>query len=260
MIFSLLTACWLTAAPPLQQPDPLLDPEAPMREELKKLQGSWRIEEQETDGKKLSADELKGRTICFSKNGYFLRTTNKLLQIGLLKIDTAKTPKKLNATILKGEHKDDILQGIYELDGDSLKICMDLEGQARPKEFKTEPKSGLTLMICKRVRAKGEDEDLAGTYKSETVEIDGKKSTTDVTIERIGDSYMVTYTRKGNLLFLGVGLRKGNLFALSWLSEGKVGISVYEIEEGPRLVGEFTQLGGPGVLGRETLTRVVKEL
>jgi uncharacterized protein (TIGR03067 family) len=260
MILSLFTACWLTAAPPLQQPDPLLDPEAATAAEMKKLQGSWRVESQETDGKTTAAADLKGLTFCFSKDGYFLRTANKLEQIAVLKIDMTKTPRKLSATVIRGEHKGDILQGIYELDGDSLKICMDLEGQTRPKEFKTEPKSGFTLMVCKRVRGKDEAEDLSGTYKSETIEIDGKKSTTDVIIERIGDSYLVTYTRKGKPVFVGVGLRKGHIFALSWLSEGKVGISLYEIEEGPRLVGEFTQLGGPGVLGRETLTRVVKEL
>jgi hypothetical protein len=113
-------------------------------------------------------------------------------------------------------------------------------------------------MICKRIRAKAEEQDLTGDYQSETIDIDGKKLVTDVSIERIGDAYVVSYSKNGKLLYIGMGLRKGDIFAMAWLASGKAGVSLYQIEKGPTLSGEFTQVGGPGFLGRETLRRVVK--
>ena len=161
---------------------------------------------------------------------------------------------------MQGDKKGDIMQGIYALDGDSLKICLDTEGQERPKEFKTAPKSGHLLYVLKRVRVKGEDQELVGNYRSETTELDGKKHVLDVMIERVGDAYMVTYKKNNAVGFVGMGLRKGDVFCVSWLSQGQVGVSMYQIEKGHRLVGHFTILGGPGVLGQETLTRVMKDV
>jgi hypothetical protein len=31
-------------------------------------------------------------------------------------------------------------------------------------------------------------------------------------------------------------------------------VSVYKIEKGPKLVGSYTEVGGPGLLGREVLS------
>ena len=42
--------------------------------------------------------------------------------------------------------------GIYELDGDTLKVCYAHGKKERPKEFKTAPGSGLALVIYKRIK------------------------------------------------------------------------------------------------------------
>ncbi len=42
------------------------------------------------------------------------------------------------------------LPAIYELDADTLRICYDLSGQARPKEFKTTEGTKLYLVTYKR--------------------------------------------------------------------------------------------------------------
>jgi uncharacterized protein (TIGR03067 family) len=230
-------------------------PDKGIREELQRLQGSWQIEMLEEDGEKLSADDLKGRSILFGKDAFFLRRNNAVVQIGLLKLDPTKSPKTANAIILQGDHKGDIMLGIYELQGDNLKICFDKEGQERPKEFKTAPKCGQMLIVLKRVRAKAGEQDLTGSYRSETVEIDGSKHASDVTIDRVGDCYLVTYKRNKAIGFIGIAIRKGDIFSMAWLSQGQVGVSVYQIEK-DKLVGQFTMLGGAGTLGLETLTRV----
>lgn len=39
---------------------------------------------------------------------------------------------------------------IYELDGDTLRVCYDLSGKARPSEFKTKAETQLLLFTYKR--------------------------------------------------------------------------------------------------------------
>jgi uncharacterized protein (TIGR03067 family) len=229
-------------------------------EELKRLQGSWQVELQEENGEKLSADDLKGRTILFGKNAIVLMRNNQVLQISALKLDPSKSPRTANAMIVQGKQKGDIMLGIYALDGDVMKICFDPQGQERPKDFKTTAGSGHLLIVCKRIRAKGEDEDLAGDYKSETLNGDGSKIVSDAIIDRVGDAYLVTYKKGQAVVFVGIGLRKGDVFCLSWINQGQIGVSLYQIEKGPKMVGYFTQLGGPGLLGQETLTRAKKIL
>jgi uncharacterized protein (TIGR03067 family) len=220
--------------------------------ELKLLQGTWAIELQDEDGKELSAAELKGRTICFGMNLFLVRHQATMQQIGKVKIDPAK--KTFNATIDKGDHAGDLLPGIYELDGDKLKICLRTDGEGRPRDFK--PGKDRLLIVCKRLPAKEGEGDLSGTYHSVSVDLDGRRLKYDVTIERVGECYLVLYTVNGQPAYFGTGVRKGNIFALGWVSQ-QSGITLYQIEKGNRMVGEFTQVGGPGFLGTETLTRAV---
>ena len=96
--------------------------------------------------------------------------------------------------------------------------------------------------------------DIVGKYRSELVESSGKTLVTEATVEKRGDAYMVTYRMDDKVLFIGTAIRKGELLSMSWISGGQIGVSVYKIEAGPKLVGEYTILGGIGVTAKETLT------
>ena len=73
-------------------------------------------------------------------------------------------------------------------------------------------------------------------------------------IDRLGDAYLVTYKKGTVTAYVAVGIRQGDMFSLAWANAGQVGVTVYRIEAGPRLVGQYTHLGGPGILSQETLT------
>src|SRR4051812_2384076 len=90
--------------------------------DLRLLQGTWAIEAQDENGKELSGADLKGRTISFGGSAFLVRHKGATKQIGKIKIDPAK--KTFNATIDKGEREGDFLPGIYELNGDTLKLCL----------------------------------------------------------------------------------------------------------------------------------------
>jgi uncharacterized protein (TIGR03067 family) len=234
------------------QPAPM-DPA--LRRELQRLQGGWQCESAEENGVKSSAEELKGRTLFFGRDTFLFRRSDDLLQIGLLKLDPAKAPKTLNAVIMRGPQKGEVMLGIYMLEGDILKVCFDVQGEERPKDFTAPSGSGRLFMICKRVRYKDEPFDLSGTYRSVSTELDGSKHVAEANIERMGDAYVVTYRKGSAVAYVGIGLRKGPVFCMSWISQGQAGITLYQIEDGPRLVGQYTQLGGPGILSEEVLTR-----
>jgi uncharacterized protein (TIGR03067 family) len=235
----------------IAQPD---RPTDAAKEELKKLQGTWIVELQVDDGEKLADGDLKGRTISFGMNHFLVRHNAAMKQIGKIKIDPGK--QSINASIEKGDREGDLLPGIYELNGDTLKICLGTDDN-RPKDLKAG--ANRLLIVCKRVAAKAGEADLSGKYKCDSVDIIGKRLRYDTTIERIGDSYLALYTVQGKLVYFGTGVRKGNVFAMGWMSQGRPGITVFQIEKGNRLVGEFTEIGGTGFFGTETLTPVPNE-
>jgi uncharacterized protein (TIGR03067 family) len=242
------------------QPPPESPREKASRQELQRLQGTWKFESLEEDGMKVAADELKERTLFVGGNVFLVRRGHTVVQAGGLQVDPSKTPRTVNAMVRLGQHKGEVMLGIYALDGDTLRLCIDVEGQDRPREFKSSAGSKRLIAVCKRVRPKNEELEITGTYRSESIQEDGTKYTAEAVIDRIGDAYTVTYKKGPVVAYVAVGVRQGDTFSIAWLNRGQVGITLYRIEQGPRLVGQYTHLGGAGILSQETLTRAKKLL
>ena len=229
------------------------------RLELERFQGSWTIESQELDGKPAQAEEIRARTLFCGSEVFLIRKGTALLQLGTLQIDASKEPKAVTATISKGLYQGETMLGIYEITGDTLKICFDIEGQSRPSAFKTGPKEGRFTAVYKRLPAPAEEkDDIAGEYDSVSVDGEGKKQEAKAEIVRHGNAYLVKYTEGGELAYVGVALRKGDLLSVCWANRGEVGVSIYRIKSDGVLEGEYTRLGGIGIVDKETLTRKKK--
>jgi uncharacterized protein (TIGR03067 family) len=127
------------------------DDKADAEKELKKFQGTWTFESVEAGGKKLPTDALKGSTVTFEGDKYTVKNGDAVLQAATLKLDPSKSPKAFDVTVAEGPNKGTIL-GIYEIDGDTLKVCFDPEGKKRPTEFKTAAGSQTTLVVHQRVK------------------------------------------------------------------------------------------------------------
>ena len=65
-------------------------------------------------------------------------------------IDPSKEPKTIDVRVKKGADAGKIMLGIYAIDGDSLKMCMNQPNLERPKEFATKAEARIGLIIMKR--------------------------------------------------------------------------------------------------------------
>lgn len=221
--------------------------------DLQKLQGTWRLVAQDR-GHQVPLAQSPEQTLFFGGK-HFLVEEKGLKQLGTVSFDPSTTPKSVTMIVEKGELEGKTLLGIYELDGDSLRICLDTKGQTRPTRMETDGKLDRSLSTYKRIRAaKDEGVPIEGEYVEETPDAEGNLHKLDVLIERRGDAFQVTWKVEGNVAYIGTGLRRGNVFSVCWLNQGQVGLSVFLVEEGPRLVGHYAAMGAAGKIVPETLT------
>ena len=128
------------------------DDKAEVEKELKKFQGTWTFESVEAGGKKLPADQFKGITVTFEGDKYAVKKGDEVVEAATQKLDPSKSPKAIDVTLTEGPNKGSVLLGIYEIDGDTLKVCFDLRGKKRPTEFKSPAGSETFVNVHKRAK------------------------------------------------------------------------------------------------------------
>ena len=128
------------------------DDKADVEKEVRKFQGTWTFESCATGGKELPAGELKGLILTFEDDKHTVKKGDEVIQVGTQKLDPSKSPKTIDVTMVEGPHKGTVMLGIYEIDGDTLKVCFDPEGKTRPTEFKSPPGSKNFVNVHKRVK------------------------------------------------------------------------------------------------------------
>src|SRR6267143_875272 len=99
--------------------------------ELKKFQGIWAFESVEVGGKEVPIAEFKGIRVTFEGDKYTVKKGDEVIQAATQKLDPSKSPKTLDVTVAEGPNKGAVMVGIYEISGDTLKVCFDPEGKKR---------------------------------------------------------------------------------------------------------------------------------
>ena len=136
----------IASVSPVRAEDP-----KPRQENAKMIEGKWSIDKAELAGQPFPAEVAKTMTLILEKDKYTLKSPGPD-DIGTLTIDPAKTPKQMDIKGVQGPNQGKTFLAIYELDGDSLKICYDLAGKTRPVEFKTAAGTTQFLVVYKRVK------------------------------------------------------------------------------------------------------------
>jgi len=117
--------------------------------DAKKVLGTWKIETAELGGKPFPDEVAKTITLVLTADKYTVTVGDKKDE-GTWKNDPTKKPRTLDITGTQGPNEGKTFLAIYEVKDDTLRICYDLSGKARPKEFKTEPNTALFLVEYKR--------------------------------------------------------------------------------------------------------------
>jgi uncharacterized protein (TIGR03067 family) len=129
-------------------------------EELRKLEGHWKVVRYEQGGKDKTDYEKK-----WNHKGYFDIDLYVITYLGAepiaafnITLDPTKRPKAINLKVINrpGETPARLigktLLGIYELDGDNLKLCWASPGEKRPEQFS--PKGGVDDVLAVYEREK----------------------------------------------------------------------------------------------------------
>lgn len=116
---------------------------------MEAFEGEWTVTKFTESGEVGAVEKFKGITYHFEGGTLILRCRpkNAIKPLGRIVIDPTTKPQSIDIfNLLKTD------TGIYELDGDALKICNSKDLAARPKEFKSTKENKAILIELKRVK------------------------------------------------------------------------------------------------------------
>lgn len=134
---AMLSAALLLAAP---------GDDAPVQDDLARMQGDWMVESMKLNGLKHEQTESESLFRTVKGDAYSISRYTRVITEGTFKLDPTQSPKTIDST--PTNTKDGVaMLGIYEFDGDKLRICNAPAGKPRPKDFKCRLGSQHTLIV-----------------------------------------------------------------------------------------------------------------
>jgi uncharacterized protein (TIGR03067 family) len=111
-----------------------------------RIQGTWALVSGERSGNPLPDQVTQHIKLIFAGDKLITQHKDRKTE-ATFRLDANKTPKEIDLDM-----GGSVGRGIYQLDGDSLKIVHGEVGDARPKDF---PKagSGLTVLVLNREKS-----------------------------------------------------------------------------------------------------------
>jgi uncharacterized protein (TIGR03067 family) len=118
--------------------------------DVQKIQGLWKATSAELEGKPIGQDIVKDMYIAFAGNRMIPFGEGDLTDAVYVFHLNPKTKIKQIDLKLKVKGKIETGEGIYLLDGDTLKLCWDQDGGKRPVSFKTPTEGRVFSVVLKR--------------------------------------------------------------------------------------------------------------
>jgi uncharacterized protein (TIGR03067 family) len=132
------------------------------KKDLDLLQGTWNVTALEIDGQEISR-AMPGDARIVIKGDRFTSIGMGPVYEGTLKLDASTNPRQLNMHFDAGPEKGNTNLGIYELNGNTWRLCLATRGTVRPSSFAS--KAGSGSRPTKRTKTTGapkEEETAAG--------------------------------------------------------------------------------------------------
>jgi uncharacterized protein (TIGR03067 family) len=113
-----------------------------------KIEGRWTIASVEFAGTPVG--DFAGAQVDFANGEKTLTLPDGTVEKGTYRLDAAHRGGQLGEIDSTTEGRDEAEQGIYLLDGDTLKLCIATRGGARPREFATKSGTDQLLIVLRR--------------------------------------------------------------------------------------------------------------
>lgn len=113
------------------------------------MQGDWRVVEMKVNGLKHDQTEAESLFRTIEEDKFTVSRYSRVLNRGTFKLDPTQTPKAIDSLVTSTPEPLTLL-GIYEFDGERLRICNALPGKPRPKDFGCRLGSQQTLILWER--------------------------------------------------------------------------------------------------------------
>lgn len=113
------------------------------------FQGTWRAVAFEADGSPVAPQQYQDARLVIAGDRFTL--WNPLPDAeqrveGTFRVDPSKAPKELDLHLDGGK----TVREVYELEGDTLRVCYPVRGGDRPTSLEAGPGSGLALVVYRR--------------------------------------------------------------------------------------------------------------
>jgi uncharacterized protein (TIGR03067 family) len=120
-------------------------------DDAKAVQGNWKPATAELAGQAMADAVLKSISLKLD-NGKYGVFVGGNPDRGTYMLDFTSKPKGMTITGTEGPNQGKTFPAIYELEGDTLRICYDLSGAKRPAEFKSIAGTRLYLVTYNRTK------------------------------------------------------------------------------------------------------------
>jgi uncharacterized protein (TIGR03067 family) len=120
-------------------------PQEAVKKEKEKLKGTWTLVSLEERGKQVPPLDLK---FTFEDEKFIHHEGTKNPKEGTYQLDPTKTPRAIDIS----EAGRVVGYGIYQLDGDTLTLCVARANATRPTAFATADGTPTVLIVFKRAK------------------------------------------------------------------------------------------------------------
>jgi uncharacterized protein (TIGR03067 family) len=154
--------------------------------DLARFEGVWRIALVEVEGVRQPDASFVAHKVIIGNDGVFVVVQGPKVTRGKFKLDPTQTPKRYEQTITHGPAKGRAFSCIYEIDGDTYKLCGSFRGGPPPAVFETKPGSGLIFQVLARTKQSVKDAlievergEPAGTWQAVSYALDGNQASSE---------------------------------------------------------------------------------
>jgi uncharacterized protein (TIGR03067 family) len=118
-------------------------------DELKKLQGSWQITAIQAEGAAVTEEAVTNLYVTIKDNTYELMNAGAETS-GTFELDPSKNPGEMEIHSTVGADSGRTWPGIYEVNGDTLRVCYAQRGKKRPTTFSGIDDPNLMMITYKK--------------------------------------------------------------------------------------------------------------